>query len=134
MRAWVVLGLLNAAAGCGTTEPSPVPVGQTFEVAVGQTQPVGDELRITFQGVSEDSRCPSDVNCVWEGDAVLEVSVRSSSGTVGGQLHTSGSRGGPLRVGRFEIQVRDLRPVPVSTRTIDPKDYVATLVVVEGGQ
>ena len=73
MRAWVAVALLGVA-GCGSaSEPSPVPVGRAFELSVAKTQDVGDGLRVTFNGVSEDSRCPTDAVCVWAGNAALQV-------------------------------------------------------------
>ena len=42
---------------------------------------VGEALRMKFVDVSEDSRCPKDVTCIWEGrvTAVVEVSTDGSS-------------------------------------------------------
>ena len=129
MRAWVAVALLGVA-GCGS-EPSPVPVGQAFELSVAKTQDVGDGLRVTLNGVSEDSRCPTDAVCVWAGNAALQVTVAlSATGlSTNGVLNTSRADE-PVRAGSFEVRVSDLRPAPLSTRTIDPQDYVATLVVV----
>lgn len=41
----------------------------------------GEDLRIKFVEVSEDSRCPKDVTCIWEGrvTAVVEISTDGSS-------------------------------------------------------
>lgn len=33
------------------------------------------QMNVTFKGISEDSRCPKDVNCVWAGVAVAEIEV-----------------------------------------------------------
>ncbi|WP_299177649.1 hypothetical protein [uncultured Chryseobacterium sp.] len=33
------------------------------------------EMNVTFKGVSEDSRCPKGVNCIWAGAAVAQVEV-----------------------------------------------------------
>ena len=33
------------------------------------------EMNVTFKGITEDSRCPKDVNCVWAGVATAEVEV-----------------------------------------------------------
>lgn len=116
-----------ALLGCGT-EPSAVPVGQPFDLGVGQTQTLDDGVRVTLTAVSEDSRCPTDVVCVWAGNAALQIVLRTGSGTTNGVLNTS-RQDEPVRAGGFELRVRDLRPQPVSTRPIDPKDYRATLVV-----
>ncbi len=33
------------------------------------------EMNITFSGITEDSRCPTDVNCVWAGVGVAEIGL-----------------------------------------------------------
>lgn len=33
------------------------------------------EMNVTFKGISEDSRCPEGVNCVWAGVAVAQIEV-----------------------------------------------------------
>lgn len=33
------------------------------------------EMNLTFKGISEDSRCPKDVNCIWAGAAVAQVEI-----------------------------------------------------------
>lgn len=33
------------------------------------------QMNVTFKRISEDSRCPKDVNCIWAGVAVAEIEV-----------------------------------------------------------
>lgn len=33
------------------------------------------EMNVTFKGISEDSRCPDGVNCIWAGVAVAQLEV-----------------------------------------------------------
>ncbi|WP_228377675.1 hypothetical protein [Chryseobacterium gallinarum] len=33
------------------------------------------QMNVTFKGVSEDSRCPEGVNCIWAGAALAQVEV-----------------------------------------------------------
>src|SRR5438270_602256 len=54
-----------------------VALNQEFEIKVGQQVLVENEgLKINFQVVAEDSRCPVNVKCVWTGNAkvVLRLS------------------------------------------------------------
>ncbi|NIF04528.1 hypothetical protein F3J23_03660 [Chryseobacterium sp. Tr-659] len=37
------------------------------------------QMNITFKGVSEDSRCPEGVNCIWAGVAVAQVEVMGTT-------------------------------------------------------
>ncbi len=36
-------------------------------------------MKVTFKGISEDSRCPKDVNCIWAGVAVAELEVMGTA-------------------------------------------------------
>ncbi|MCA6067639.1 hypothetical protein JI747_010655 [Chryseobacterium sp. RG1] len=37
------------------------------------------QMNVTFKGISEDSRCPKDVNCIWAGVAVAQVEVMGTT-------------------------------------------------------
>jgi len=37
------------------------------------------QMNITFKGVSEDSRCPEGVNCIWAGAALAQVEVMGTA-------------------------------------------------------
>lgn len=37
------------------------------------------QMNITFKGISEDSRCPEGVNCIWAGVALAQVEVMGTS-------------------------------------------------------
>ncbi|MBW3660910.1 MAG: hypothetical protein KY397_04675 [Gemmatimonadetes bacterium] len=105
-------------------------LGETFELAVGQRARIGESgLVIGFRGVREDSRCPVDVDCVWSGDGAVALGVsigRSATRTV--TLHTD-LEPRAAAVGDLVVRLVALAPEPVSTRRIDPGEYVATLVV-----
>ena len=74
----VLTAALAAAllAGCssGTLEAS---LGEEFSLAIGQTASItGEDMEVTFLDVIEDSRCPKDVVCVWEGRVTCSVEFR----------------------------------------------------------
>src|SRR5215218_3492013 len=78
------VGAVNAKVG----EPFDLKFGQSAEVA-------GTNLRFTFSRVAGDSRCPTDVVCIWEGDGEIAVRVDRGGTPVGTvELHTSPGRGG----------------------------------------
>lgn len=71
--------VLGSCADNGEVKAS---LGQEFSLSIGQSVVItGEDLEIRFVEVSEDSRCPKDVTCVWEGRviALVEISVDSSS-------------------------------------------------------
>lgn len=48
----------------------------------------GDKLKICFDKVIEDSRCPADAICVWQGAAVAEFSLTKNHETASFRLST----------------------------------------------
>jgi hypothetical protein len=37
------------------------------------------QMNVTFKRISEDSRCPKEVNCIWAGVAVAEIEVMGTA-------------------------------------------------------
>ena len=136
-RAWLVAASVAAglAGGCrdGVSSPSGmgVPLGQEFTLAVGQVASVeGASLRLALRAVRNDSRCPVDVQCVWEGDATVFLDVAGSSATAAYELHTSGRFPRQASHGPYRITLVRLDPVPHAGSPPAAGDYRATLVVV----
>lgn len=82
----------------------------------------------------KDSRCPSDVTCVWEGEVQISINVIKDYSPLGNFTLTSRAGDKDLStqtVDGFTIQVVNVTPYPVSTKQIPLSDYVVTLVVSE---
>jgi hypothetical protein len=121
----------SVSPGCADrpAQPSQVPFGQSFELRPGTSASLGNGLKITFESVRSDSRCPTDVVCVWAGDAIVMVQLSQAAGSqVQRELHTDpgGSEASYLA---YSITLVALAPYPRSDRQIRPADYVATLTV-----
>ena len=87
--------------------------GKTFQ---------NDQLEIKFYDI-EDSRCPLDVTCVWEGNVTTMIHVSN-------QTHGISY---PIPIGftithstPYESTLKDIQPHPTSTQK---PDYVATLEI-----
>jgi hypothetical protein len=51
-----------------------------FALEVGQVATISSEqLQISFDAVTEDSRCPIDAECFWEGRVTVEGTIRRES-------------------------------------------------------
>jgi hypothetical protein len=129
-QALIGLGVLVWMTGCGKTMTSPS-LDQPFTITAGQTATVrGEGLVITFEAVEQDSRCPVDVTCVWEGDATVRVSiVQPPREKQAFELHTAGSLARRVTYGAFELELSDLQPRPRSTADIPRDQYRVTLAV-----
>ena len=89
-------------------------VAATLELGVGDTSRVPDtQVSVTFVRVIEDSRCPKGVQCVWEGDATIEVRVTSGGSdpeTV--QLHLNARTAGDVVAKGLHLTLQRLDPYP----------------------
>ena len=82
----------------------------------------------------QDSRCPSDVTCVWEGEVKISINVVNDHSPLGNFTLTSRAGDKSLStqtVNDFTVQIIDVNPYPVSTKQISLSDYVVTLIVSE---
>ena len=131
MRLATVLICLLAVAGCDESPTGPtVSLDARFTLAPGETASVsGRGVRLRFEGVTGDSRCPADALCITGGDAIVKVVADGDSGSLTLDLHTGDSSRASVTYGGVKVTLVELSPYPFSSRTIAPGDYRATLVV-----
>jgi hypothetical protein len=107
-------------------------VGQEFTLKVGQQVKFeGTDLLVKFVAVPQDSRCPSNVNCVWAGNAEVAVDLLRDKCTTILTLntHPRPAASDEGKVGDLRIKLVKLEPYPHTERKISPSDYTATFVV-----
>jgi hypothetical protein len=71
-----------AASSCSALDDVHARLDEEFCLSIGQHASVtGEDLAVSFEEVTEDSRCPSDVTCVWAGrvSCVVELMHAGSS-------------------------------------------------------
>jgi hypothetical protein len=140
-RALLVVAVLAAALiGCQggrTADADPVEftLGEQFVLGGGQEAVFsGDNLRVRFSQVLEDSRCPTDVECFWTGQARIAIGIQPAQGasrTVDFNTNPApGQNVQTVRVDDYTVELKSLEPYP---RTPDDpisfEDYRATLLV-----
>lgn len=132
MRLHLAFICLLAATACdekGPTGPAIV-LNEEFTLRRGEAAAVeGASIGLQFVQVTNDSRCPADVLCIQGGDAIVHVRVLEGGGTANYELHTGDARQSVAVHRDFTIRLVRLEPYPFSSRTIDPSDYRATLLV-----
>ena len=98
--------------------------GESFAVSLHQTVEF-DGITMEFSGI-EDSRCPSDVICVWEGQAILTFLIYDDT-----ENHAITYATGKVLTayhGPYEIKLLEIQPYPTSTKDIS-EEYIATLSI-----
>jgi hypothetical protein len=120
--------LLTAGMHCG--DPAQLALGRPFSLRFGESAVFEKEnVRLRFDSVPEDSRCPKKVQCVSAGNARirLEITVGSATPSVV-ELNTArGPR--EAEIEGFRIVLEDLAPYPLTSQPIPAEEFLATLSV-----
>ena len=124
---------LLAATACdesSSTGPT-VSVDARFTLAPGETASVqGRGVKLRFESVTGDSRCPGDAVCITGGDAVVKVTATGDGNSLSLELHTGDSSRASVTYGSVKVTLVELTPYPFSSLpAIKPGDYRATLIV-----
>ena len=70
----LALVLTLSLAGCPQSSQSDPELGQEFTLRAGQEVLLkGEGLKVRFDSVVEDGRCPPEVQCVWQGNAKIRL-------------------------------------------------------------
>jgi hypothetical protein len=106
-------------------------IATPFDLPYADTALVeSNELFITFAEVIEDSRCPKNVQCMWEGAVEVELTLIQAGKTpVTGTLRLVGGiqqSSGELLPG-YTFNLLQVEPYPVDGNDIDLQSYVITL-------
>lgn len=89
----------------------------------------------TSQGLSihllnvTDSRCPSDVKCIWAGQVNVTLVVQSQFSKRTMSLINSPDPSSTVVFDNYSIHLVDVQPYPQSGRSISFSDYIVTLQV-----
>lgn len=134
MKKFILFGsIILGLALCTKKEnnsPSYFLLDQSFEIRNGQT--INDSIHrisVNLDSVVNDSRCPSDVECVWEGNAQVRFVFSSNSKNVSFDLNTIPSFRTDSLIEGYRIKLIELTPYPRSTDPINRADYKAILKI-----
>ena len=112
-------------AGC-TSAPSAiqVKVGNEFILSIGQEAHISEEnLSIIFEDVIEDSRCPLDVTCIWEGRASILVQLTYDDIVYNVVLNEPGLTDHAVDIFIDYSVSFHLEPYPIEADNISKEDY-----------
>jgi hypothetical protein len=105
---------------------------------IGIRIPLGDELdlmgtTVRFDKVLEDSRCPTNVDCVWAGQAIVQLTVSREQGDFEVKEITFKANTGALKETLliagdegYKIYALALKPYP--EKPGEPLDYAVVVV------
>jgi hypothetical protein len=138
-KSWIITGLIaiilllpSVTAACG---PAPVSagLGQQFMLYAGKTAVItGEKLKIVFQEVTEDTRCPYGVECPTAGNAKCMMLITYSNSQTSMTFTQEGTDDNFIDFNVFKITYQ-LQPYPVSTDKIKAGDYRLRITVTRQG-
>lgn len=132
--------LLLASAACtaavpGPSTPARAPAvmnaarAESVRIPIGATVPVpGTKVTVTFEQVRDDSRCPTGVSCVWEGDAIVVLRVQGPGGAASVELHANPRFARAGSAHGVTLTLEKLEPHPEAERPVAPSAYVVTVL------
>ena len=123
-RLLAVGGVALAACSSATHDSVEATLGAPLQLAPGQSAVLSD-LEVQFAGIAADSRCPSDVTCVWAGEVVARLAVRHERKPSQHEVREMES----APVGGYSISVLQVLPARATSQPIAPADYRVTLKI-----
>lgn len=126
---------LTACAPAAPTTPTPTArFGEQVTLVIGQTAAYDSELSVKFLDVTEDSRCPTGVTCIWAGQVSCSLEVTTPGKTEGVTLTqpglTDAADGRPVGAYTFRF---DVEPYPEAGKDIQKTAYRLLLTVTKQG-
>ena len=101
-----------------------------FQLKVNQTESLeSDTIKVKFLNVTSDSRCPTDVTCVWEGEAKIVVNIIKNGQDLGDFNLTSRAGQNNQAFDGHQIQITKIDPNPISNKKIPLSDYIVTFII-----
>lgn len=103
---------------------------QTLELNTNDCQKSIESIMICFDKVLNDSRCATGAQCVWEGNAKIELRILSSDNlTHKICLNTNSEFEIDTIISNKYILLTDLSPYPQLNVEINPNDYIAQITI-----
>ena len=118
----LVLFGFGAFSAVAAKQPERVPV------KIHETASAKGGVRIKFVELIDDSRCPTDTNCIWAGNAKIKVRVTRNGRSKDLELNT-GLDPKELIFAGYSFRLVGLTPEPRTNIRINRNGYVAKIEV-----
>ena len=108
-----------------------------FSLKVNQTASAPANISIKFLNVTGDSRCPSGVTCIWQGDVTTAVNVMTSNQNLGNfnLINGLGDKNATVQIASgYFLQLVKVEPYPSNGAHIPFSNYTATFALMQAGQ
>ena len=89
------------------------------------------ETRICLDSIFNDSRCPTELVCVWEGDAIAAFTLTMNKRDRSFNLHVNDKFQNDTLIEGVSIKLLNIFPYPKTDQPIGSNDYRAEISVTE---
>ena len=139
---YLILGIAFIAAltiapnALGATSSGKNVLLDQFSLKVNQTASEPAGIGVKFLNVTGDSRCPSGVTCIWQGDVTAVVNIMKNNQDMGnfGLINGLGDKNATAQIaGGYFLQLVKVEPYPSNGTNIPLSNYTATFALSQAG-
>lgn len=137
MKKCCFLLVLFISLGCHSQKDVPADKDATYSIALGETLSI-DSYTIAFVEVLEDSRCPKNMTCVWQGRARVKLIIEPETGpeeeqiVILGKLQQEEETNTVLvSIPNHALELVALSPYPDANTEMDTKSYTLMIQLKE---
>ncbi|MGJ3250627.1 MAG: hypothetical protein ACFE0J_05790 [Elainellaceae cyanobacterium] len=128
------IGLITSQTKSHNSASQAVTMGRPFDLNLDQTVTVEpSDLNVTLLNI-EDSRCPSGVQCPWEGQVTTTLEVRRGDSVIR-QIdltrHVGQRELATQSIDGYSLELIEVDPHPQAERSLEPSDYAATFMLTD---
>ena len=124
----LILFIFTTTLAEAEREVKHVTLNQEFDIKVSEEVLIEEAgLNLSFEAVTNDSRCPEGVTCVWGGNAKIALKLSKTGKRLARIELNTGME--PKQKLYYGYDVRLVRLQPKKIPYIKQGDYVATIVV-----
>ena len=126
----ISLLLLIVFLSCENPVDTSVNLNEEFSLKVGGSAVIkGENLRIKFIAVTEDSRCPINVECFWAGNAKVAITIQKDENLPLNDSLNTYLKPREIEYLDYQIFIKNLEPNRDVNQTIPQSEYVATFLI-----
>lgn len=129
MRCIFTLAIVGCTSANTTAATAAVSFSEdTLTLALGAEATTRDGgLRVRFVQLVNESRCPANVTCVWEGDAAVKLTGATRSTAAEATIHTAVDPR-VMDVAGYRLSLLDVLPYPGTPDSARAKSVVVRVV------
>lgn len=125
----LIIALLFVVIGVGVV-PTHAKRQSDLKVTINKEVVGKGGIKVGFVELVEDARCPTDVQCVWAGNAKIKIRVTKGGRSKVLELNTSEQGAAPVYTG-YRFKLKNLTPELRSNVRINRNAYEATIEMIK---